>query len=461
MMEYLSVISSSVYERYNTLEKNIKSKSNSYYDSYLNLVEETVKRILDSNGVLYDSTKTCGQLLKLKNICDFFVLNNIGVETIDKLCDYIRKCNKSKHTKEMTINIDSITNQMKVYHTFTYEYLTNKNLNIPEFDMNYYLNIFGESEAELKKYQELCKTLQAKLDYNKDLLSSQEASKISEANKLPTISGMSELEVLRSQYAALMTILDTNNILREKIEDQTEELEKIRNELNSQGENAISNQKEKYSPSLKEIIYNSKKKYRFTGTKKFYFIYKYILVFLLFLEIIMNFLLGKYVNKYLNITSITTLISYLFIIFVGVKIVLLILTRRTISEHELKMFSTLYKYEEDREGVAVKYFGSRKIIPLILRIVFAVNMFITYFLIVSDRNISSHQNNILMLFFLLSVLLFALTYFMYMIYLKKYKYIIFEYKYAPIRMIGDTNTHILREENDFYKKVLDKKFFED
>lgn len=50
--------------RFNTLERNIKSKSNSFYDSYLDLLEATIKYFLDENNIKYDDSRTCGYLVK-------------------------------------------------------------------------------------------------------------------------------------------------------------------------------------------------------------------------------------------------------------------------------------------------------------------------------------------------------------------------------------------------------------
>ena len=50
--------------RFNTLERNIKSKSNSFYDSYLDLLETTIKYNLDENNIDYDDSRTCDYLVK-------------------------------------------------------------------------------------------------------------------------------------------------------------------------------------------------------------------------------------------------------------------------------------------------------------------------------------------------------------------------------------------------------------
>lgn len=43
----MQLFNDSLTTRFNTLERNIKSKSNSFYDSYLDLLEATIKYILD------------------------------------------------------------------------------------------------------------------------------------------------------------------------------------------------------------------------------------------------------------------------------------------------------------------------------------------------------------------------------------------------------------------------------
>ena len=45
MFKHLQEIDYKLYERYLTLEKNIKAGSNSFYDAYLDLQEQFVKRI--------------------------------------------------------------------------------------------------------------------------------------------------------------------------------------------------------------------------------------------------------------------------------------------------------------------------------------------------------------------------------------------------------------------------------
>ena len=102
--------------RYATLEKNIKSKSNSFYDSYLDLLEATIKYFLDENNIIYDDSRTCGYLVKEESIKNF-LMNVLKLDdyTYNKLPDYIKKCNDHKHKKEKKLGIDSVINYLKVY----------------------------------------------------------------------------------------------------------------------------------------------------------------------------------------------------------------------------------------------------------------------------------------------------------------------------------------------------------
>ena len=111
--------------RFNTLERNIKSKSNSFYDSYLDLLEATIKYFLDENNITYDDSRTCGYLVIEESIKNF-LMNVLKLDdyTYNKLPDYIKKCNDHKHKKEKTLGIDSVINYLKVYYDLINYYIT-------------------------------------------------------------------------------------------------------------------------------------------------------------------------------------------------------------------------------------------------------------------------------------------------------------------------------------------------
>lgn len=63
MFEYLIHIEPRLYDRYLTVERNIKSASNSFYDSYLDMQEQFIKTVIMAVGIDFKPNETCGALL--------------------------------------------------------------------------------------------------------------------------------------------------------------------------------------------------------------------------------------------------------------------------------------------------------------------------------------------------------------------------------------------------------------
>lgn len=151
----MKLFNDSLTMRFNTLERNIKSKSNSFYDSYLDLLEATIKYFLDENNVVYDQSRTCGFLVKEELIKKFLLVNlKLDDYTYNKLPDYIKKCNDHKHKKEKNLGVDSIINYLKVYYdliNYYIDYIKGVRL---EFDANYFSSIYGETERLNNEYKE-------------------------------------------------------------------------------------------------------------------------------------------------------------------------------------------------------------------------------------------------------------------------------------------------------------------
>lgn len=60
MFKHLQEIDYKLYERYLTLEKNIKAGSNSFYDAYLDLQEQFVKAVAVFVGLMLRQGKRAG-----------------------------------------------------------------------------------------------------------------------------------------------------------------------------------------------------------------------------------------------------------------------------------------------------------------------------------------------------------------------------------------------------------------
>ena len=149
MLNDLIYFDNSIVGRYRTVERNIKSKSNSFFDSYLDLLENTIKRILEMEEVEYDEKLTCGTLLRKEEIANYFK-RAIGVEehTFSRCQDYIAKVNKHKHFNEHRVTIDIVVTYMKVYYDLVSAYLAFKGKEHSPFSADYFNSIYGLAERE-------------------------------------------------------------------------------------------------------------------------------------------------------------------------------------------------------------------------------------------------------------------------------------------------------------------------
>lgn len=224
--------------RFNTLERNIKSKSNSFYDSYLDLLEATIKYFLDENNVTYDDSRTCGYLVKEESIKSFLLsVLKLDDYTYNKLPDYIKKCNDHKHKKEKNLGIDSIINYLKVYYDLINYYIDYiKGVRV-EFDANYFLSIYGETERLNNEYKEEVLRLKDELkeSYETNKLSSQD---IEQYKSLLSVKDI-ELLNLDEQNKLLQNQID---VLKDiKINSMEEKLNKTIDMLNNMQDYLVEN----------------------------------------------------------------------------------------------------------------------------------------------------------------------------------------------------------------------------
>ena len=149
MFNFLDSIDHNLYERYLTLERNIKARSNSFYDSYLDLQEHFVKLVLASQSFEIKVQETCGAILRKVEVKDYFMENlQIDEYTYNKMQDYTLKVNAHKHKGEKTIQIETIINYLRIFYNVVSAYSKSKSVDVDGFDANYYISIFGIFEKE-------------------------------------------------------------------------------------------------------------------------------------------------------------------------------------------------------------------------------------------------------------------------------------------------------------------------
>ena len=194
MFDHLIQINPRLYDRYLTVERNIKSASNSFYDSYLDMQEQFVKSVLFAHGIELKANETCGAMLKRSEAKEYFV-NTLGIDdyTFTKMQDYTLKVNAHKHKGEKKIAVDTIVSYLKVFYTATAAYCAQKGIAFSEFDADEIIKIFElytKENTALRNKQdslraELCRLADAgglketDVTYLRGLLSPDEMDKLS------------------------------------------------------------------------------------------------------------------------------------------------------------------------------------------------------------------------------------------------------------------------------------------
>ena len=216
------IINETINSRFLTMETNIKSKSNSYYDSYLDLLEGTIKYILDDLNIQYDKSKTCGYIIRGDKI-EIFFKNQLKLDdhTYEKLIDYIKKCNDHKHKKEKNLEVETIINHLRIYFILINSYLSYKKHDEIKFDSNYFNDIFGENERVNKALK------------NEVIKLTDELKESYEQRKLSEVDLVRYAQIIKNKNLKLQTLDLENNYLKAQIEILKDiKLNSMENKLN-------------------------------------------------------------------------------------------------------------------------------------------------------------------------------------------------------------------------------------
>ena len=149
MFEFLKQLDERLYVRYQTLERNIKAASNSFYDSFLDLQEQFIKFVIARFDIDASVRETCGALLKRDDVSAVFKGQlHIDDYTFNKMKDYTLKVNAHKHKGEKCIQVETVVSYMRVIYNAFSAYCDYKGIEHENFDGNYFINLFGVFERE-------------------------------------------------------------------------------------------------------------------------------------------------------------------------------------------------------------------------------------------------------------------------------------------------------------------------
>lgn len=303
----IKCVSDQILMRYETMIKNIKNNSNSFYDSYLDLLESTIKYVLDNNEIEYDQSKTCGLILKTEAVYSF--LNTklcVDKNTYDKFFDYIKKCNDHKHKKEKILNIDSIVNYLKIYFIFLNYYYDFIGESLIDYKESYFYEIFRETELLNKKYREQINELNQELNilYDENKIATEEFKEIEKLlieKEIENLEFDKQNEILLS-HIQVLNMFKNNYTLNNKVDDVIKQNEQIINILETNIKNDSS--QEKINKEKNEYLINSKKEYlvydrkNFDKNKRNVKIYSLIIILLGIVNTIINTIFNNIYTTY-------------------------------------------------------------------------------------------------------------------------------------------------------------------
>ena len=244
MFKHLQEIDYKLYERYLTLEKNIKAGSNSFYDAYLDLQEQFVKDVAVFCAFDIKARETCGELLRRDDIKNFFKdVLCVDDFTYTKMQDYTLKVNAHKHKGEKNIQIDTIVSYMRIIYNATVSFATYKNIEIRGFDANYFISIFGVFEKE----NSTLKDEMAKL--KEGLLVSVETGKLKDSDIIAykSLLSQSELEKLDLEEQNQELHRQISKLKDIKLSSMEEKLNKTIDLLHQLGDSVVENRAVAYA----------------------------------------------------------------------------------------------------------------------------------------------------------------------------------------------------------------------
>lgn len=152
MLEYLNTIDKRLYERFTTLVTNIKSASNSFYDSYLDLQEELLRIVARDEGIELQKHQSCGAILKKEEIKEFFTKKLlIDEHTYAKMGDYALKVNHHKHKGEKHIKKETVESYITLFYEVSCAYAKYKKIDTLPLEKDYIDYLYNCYERERER----------------------------------------------------------------------------------------------------------------------------------------------------------------------------------------------------------------------------------------------------------------------------------------------------------------------
>ena len=210
MYKTFNLLSPNLGERYLNVEACIKTKSDSFSSSLLELLEALLKTIYREEDIKIDSEyDTAIGILKVQEFKDFCL--EIGVSSIsyEKLFELAKAGNQNKHEEIVHVSLEKVLFGLKYVFEIAVKYLEYKHVPVPDYyDSDAISELYGSTQRELlQKEKERAELLESLSVYEKN-------------NSL-----------LEGQYAKLKEIKEKNEVHYRSIEEKNIALSKEIDEL--------------------------------------------------------------------------------------------------------------------------------------------------------------------------------------------------------------------------------------
>ena len=119
MFGYFINFDADVFHRYSTLENNLRSASNSFYDSYRATVESFLKFIKNKYNISNGGRDGIQSLFNNDELLRFLYTAGVEERAISKVKDYILKINKHIHKKEKELGFEIVVDYLNALYDLT------------------------------------------------------------------------------------------------------------------------------------------------------------------------------------------------------------------------------------------------------------------------------------------------------------------------------------------------------
>ncbi len=343
--DFLKYISLRIYERYQTLEKNIKSLSNSFYDSYIDLQEELTRYIIFDFDIEIKSRRSLGELLRIVEVRDILINTlNLNEHTYNKLLDYNQKINAHKHSGEKKIELEIVLKYITIFYDYSSTYARYKGIEPQPLDIDYFIEIFGALEKEnqelkgqIEEYREL--VIQSNLD-------KEEKERYLLLLSYAEISNQS----LEEQNRELRSRLDELSTLKSHIDSRFDQIDRRLSRIESKS----GGKGEPRTLTIAEqILKSSEKSLFYLDTEKNLIAWKGLVIIIALASIIINIITSYFSTKWFELYSTFTLFENLWMIL-QLCIMIYAIKATQIYDLDKYMKNTMERFYCDSYGVPRK-----------------------------------------------------------------------------------------------------------